>query len=100
MQRLSKRIIASALFFAVTALAVVAQQPMNMPQDQMQHHHMNIPVVQPVYPHLGRAQEKPKSPLFTLEEAQPLAAESKPTLPQAEAAPRAPKARQHQPSPS
>jgi hypothetical protein len=41
---------------------------MNMPQDQMEHHHMNIPIVQPVYPHLGRAQENPQSPLFTLAE--------------------------------
>src|SRR6267142_3082948 len=96
MQRPSKRIITSAFFFAVTALPVVAQQPMNMPQDQMQHHHMNIPVVQPVYPHLGRAQENPKSPLFTLEEAQRLASESNPTLRQAEAEIRASKARQQQ----
>src|SRR5882757_11003091 len=70
MQRPSKRIVTSALLFAVAALPVVAQQPMNMPQDQMQHHHMNIPIVQPIYPHLGRSQENPKSPLFTLEEAQ------------------------------
>ena len=69
---------------------------MNMPQDQMQHHHMNIPVVQPVYPHLGRAQENAKSILFTLEEAQRLAAESNPTLRQAEAEIRAAKARQQQ----
>src|SRR5258708_7907559 len=96
MQRPSKRIVTSALLFAVTALPVVAQQPMNMPQDQMQHHHMNIPVVQPVYPHLGRAQENPKSPLFTLEEAQRLASESNPTLRQAEAEIRASKARQQQ----
>src|SRR6266404_765724 len=96
MQRQSKRIVTSALLFAVTALPVVAQQPMNMPQDQMQHHHMNIPVVQPVYPHLGRAQENPKSPLFTLEEAQRLAAESNPTLRQADAEIRASKARQQQ----
>src|SRR5882757_1717745 len=96
MQRPSKRIIASALLFAVTALPVVAQQPMNMPQGQSEHHHMNIPVVQPFYPHLGRAQENPKSPLFTLEEAQRLAAESNPTLRQADAEIRASKARQQQ----
>src|SRR5882724_13503320 len=96
MQRLSKRIVTSALLFAITALPVVAQQPMNMPQDQSEHHHMNIPVVQPVYPHLGRAQENPKSPLFTLEEAQRLATESNPTLRQADAEIRASKARQQQ----
>src|SRR6266436_3732127 len=96
MQRPSKRIVTSALLFAVTALPVVAQQPMNMPPQEMQHHHMNIPIVQPIYPHFGRAQENPKSPLFTLEEAQRLAVESNPTLRQAEAEIRASKARQQQ----
>ena len=69
---------------------------MNMSPQEMQHHHMNIPVVEPVYPHLGRAQENSKSPLFTLEEAQRLAVESNPTLRQAEAEIRASKARQQQ----
>jgi len=88
---------AALIFILFTAvLPSPAQQPMNMPQDQMQHHHMNIPVVQPVYPHLGRAQENAKSILFTLEEAQRLAAESNPTLRQAEAEVRAAKARQQQ----
>src|SRR6267142_330393 len=88
---------ASLIFILFTAaISSTAQQPMNMPQDQSEHHHMNIPVVQPVYPHLGRAQENPKSPLFTLEEAQRLAAESNPTLRQAEAEIRASKARQQQ----
>src|SRR5260221_5879796 len=96
MQRLAKNVVTSALLFAVTAHPAVAQQPMNMPQDQMQHQHMNIPIVQPVYPHLGRAQENPKSPLFTLEEAQRFVAESNPTLRQAEAEIRASKARQQQ----
>jgi cobalt-zinc-cadmium efflux system outer membrane protein len=96
MQRLSKSVVTLALLPAVTVLPAVAQQPMNMPQDQMEHHHMNIPIVQPVYPHLGRAQENPQSPLFTLEEAQRLAAESNPTLRQAEAEIRASKARQQQ----
>ena len=96
MQRLSKNVVMLALLLAVAVLPAFAQQPMNMPQDQMQHHHMNIPVVQPVYPHLGRAQENSKSPLFTLEEAQRLAAESNPTLRQAEAEIRASKARQQQ----
>jgi cobalt-zinc-cadmium efflux system outer membrane protein len=96
MQRLSKDVAAASLLFAALALTAVAQQPMNMPQEQMQHQHMTIPVVQPVYPHLGRAQENHKSPLFTLEEAQRLAAESNPTLRQAEAEIRASKARQQQ----
>jgi cobalt-zinc-cadmium efflux system outer membrane protein len=85
------------VFSFCSALTCLAQEkPMNMPQDQMQHQHMNIPVVQPFYPHLGRAQENPQSPLFTLEEAQRLAAESNPTLRQAEAEIRASKARQQQ----
>jgi len=96
MQRLSKISVDFAFLFVFTALPAVAQQPMNMPQDQMDHHHMNIPVVQPFYPHLGRAQENPKSSLFTLEEAQRLAAESNPTLRQAETEIRASKARQQQ----
>jgi len=96
MQRLAKKSTFLVILFAIAALPTIAQQPMNMPQDQMQHHHMNIPLVQPVYPHLGRAQENPQSPLFTLEEAQRLAAESNPTLRQAEAEIRASKARQQQ----
>src|SRR6201987_4032501 len=86
------------IFFSFgSALTCLAQEkPMNMPQDQMQHQHMNIPTVQPVYPRLGRSQENRKSPLFTLEEAQRLAAESNPTLRQAEAEIRASKARQQQ----
>jgi len=86
MQRPSKRIITSALFCAVTALPVVAQQPMNMPQDQMQqqppHEHPRRPTcLSPSWPRSGTI----KSPLFTLEEAQRLAVESNPTLRQAEA---------------
>jgi cobalt-zinc-cadmium efflux system outer membrane protein len=96
LQRLSKRFDYLAILLAIAALPSFAQQPMNMPQDQMEHHHMNIPVVQPVYPHLGHAQEQSKSPLFTLEEARRLAAESNPTLRQAEAEIRASKARQQQ----
>src|SRR3984893_4930043 len=96
MPRLSKRSVYLAILFAIAAQPALAQQPMNMPEDQMDHHHMNIPVVQPIYPRLGRAQENAKSPLFTLEEAQRLAAESNPTLRQAETEIRASKARQQQ----
>ena len=78
------------------ALASAAQEPMNMPPGQMQHQHGNISVVQPVYPRLGRAQDESKLPLFTLEEAQRLAAESNPTLRQGETETRAAKARQQQ----
>ena len=83
--------------FALTLSAIFsssAQEPMS--QDQMQHHHMNVPVVQPVYPRLGRTQENPQTPLFTLDQAQSLAADSNPTLRQAEAEIRAAKARHQQ----
>jgi outer membrane protein, heavy metal efflux system len=72
-----------------------AQQPMNMPQEQM-HHHGDTPPVLPIYPRLGHAQELATGKLFTLDEAQRLAAESNPTLRQAEAEVRAAKARTQQ----
>jgi len=96
MQRVSEKFAILALLLTTALFPSLAQQPMNMPQGQMDHHHMNIPVVQPVYPHLGRAQENSSSPLFTLEAAQRIAAESNPTLHQAEAEIRASKARQQQ----
>ncbi len=96
MHRLSKKLAILTILLAMTAIGSFAQEPMNMPPGQMEHQHMNIPTVQPVYPHLGRAQENSKSPLFTLEEAQRLAADSNPTLRQAEAEIRAAKARQQQ----
>jgi outer membrane protein, heavy metal efflux system len=95
MQRASNRI-AMLVLLLTSASSSTAQEPMKMSPQEMEHHHMNIPVVQPIYPHLGRSQENPKSPLFTLEEAQRLAAESNPTLRQAEAEIRASKARQQQ----
>ncbi len=96
MHRLSKKLAILTILLAMTAFRSFTQEPMNMPPGQMEHQHMNIPTVQPVYPHLGRAQENSKSPLFTLEEAQRLAADSNPTLRQAEAEIRAAKARQQQ----
>jgi outer membrane protein, heavy metal efflux system len=96
MNRLPRRFVTLSIFLGVAVFPTVAQQPMNMSPQEMEHHHMNIPLVQPVYPHLGRAQEQSKSPLFTLDEAQRLAAESNPTLRQAEAEIRASKARQQQ----
>jgi cobalt-zinc-cadmium efflux system outer membrane protein len=68
-----------------------------MPQQEMHmHHHVEIQPVEPLYPRLGRAQEQAQGRLFTLEEAQRLAAESNPTLRQAEAEIRAAKARVRQ----
>src|SRR5215469_14120834 len=79
-----------------SAFSSHAQEPMKMPPDQMQHHHMDMTPVGPSYPRLGRAQENPARPLFTLDQAQSLAADSNPTLRQAEVEIRAAKARQLQ----
>jgi cobalt-zinc-cadmium efflux system outer membrane protein len=87
------QIVFLSLFVPISCLA---QEPTQMPPNQMHHHHGDIPVVQPVYPRLGRAQENPQTPLLTLDQAQKLAAESNPTLRQAEAEIRAAKARQQQ----
>jgi len=72
----------------------MAQQSPDMPG--MQHEHETMAPAQPSYPRMGRAQEHPRSPLFTLEDAQRLAAASNPTLRQAEAEIRAAQARQQQ----
>jgi outer membrane protein, heavy metal efflux system len=77
-----------------TLLPCMAQQQHAMPA--MQHEHSPMTPVEPVYPHMGRAQENPQSPLFTLEEAQRLATASNPTLRQAQAEIRAAKAREQQ----
>lgn len=65
---------------------------------EMQHgeHQMTMRAVEPVYPRMGKAQEQAKGPLMTLTSLQQLAAESNPTLRQAEAEIRAAKARQQQ----
>ncbi len=85
-----------AFLFFVAVFPCPAQEPMNMAPGQEHQHHSDIPVVQPVYPHLGRAQENPQTPLFTLDQAQKLAVECNPTLRQAETEIRAAKARQQQ----
>jgi cobalt-zinc-cadmium efflux system outer membrane protein len=69
---------------------------MDMPHDHEQHRHAEMQPLTPVYPRMGRAQEHPGEPLFTLEEAQRIAAETNPTLREAEAEIRAAKARQQQ----
>lgn len=73
----------------------VAQQSSSMPQEHM-HHHGDIQPVQPVYPRMGRAQEQAAGKLFTLAEAERLAAASNPTLRQADAEIRAARARRQQ----
>src|SRR5258708_38118904 len=73
----------------------VRAQEMKMPA-QEQHHQMNIPVVKPAYPRMGRAQEDATGALVALEQVEKIAGESNPTLRQAEAGIRAAKARQPQ----
>jgi cobalt-zinc-cadmium efflux system outer membrane protein len=84
--------------FIACALAVAGGargQEMQMPK-QEQHHQMEMPLVRPEYPRMGRAQENAKGALVTLEQVQKIAGESNPTLRQAEAEIRAAKARQQQ----
>src|SRR5258708_12894411 len=83
--------IASAL---LTAGPVQAQEMQMPPQEQ--HHQMNIPVVKPEFPRMGRAQENAKGALITLEQVQKIATESNPTLRQAKAEIRPATAKQRQ----
>jgi hypothetical protein len=57
---------------------------MAMPE-QMQHHHGDVSLVQPVYPRMGRAQENSGGQPVTLEQVEKMAGETNPTLRQAEA---------------
>jgi len=98
MERTFKRFALLPLLITGTFLPCPAQQPMDMSQEHSQHQHGAIPVVQPEYPRMGRAQEVAQGHLFTLEDAQRLAEQSNPTLRQAEAEIRAAKARQEQAS--
>jgi outer membrane protein, heavy metal efflux system len=85
------------LLTLLTSSAAFAQQSPPASQDQMaMHHHDHMQLVEPVYPRLGRAQEQSHEKLFTLDDAQHLAATSNPTLRQAEAEIRAAKARTQQ----
>lgn len=87
------------LFFLLGAFAfcrpALPQQSPPVPQEQM-HHHGEIQPLEPLFPRMGRAQEQAQGKLFTLEDAQRLAAQSNPTLRQAEAEIRAAKARTQQ----
>jgi outer membrane protein, heavy metal efflux system len=84
-------VVASLLAMARAARA----QEMQMPT-QEQHQHMQIAVLKPEYPRMGRSQERAKGALVTLEQAEKIAGESNPTLRQAEAEIRAAKARRQQ----
>ena len=79
----------------LAAASVARGQEMQMPKRE-QHHQMEMPLVKPEYPRMGRAQENAKGALVTLEQVQKIAIESNPTLRQAEAEIRATKARQQQ----
>jgi outer membrane protein, heavy metal efflux system len=80
---------------ATVPLTAHAQQSPPPAQEPM-HHHMNIAAIKPVFPRFGHAQENAHEKLFTLDDAQHLAAECNPTLRQAEAEIRAAKARMQQ----
>src|SRR5947209_61016 len=79
----------------LAASGVARGQEMQMP-GQEQHHPMQMAVIKPEYPQMGRAQEKVKGALVTLGQVQKIASDSNPTLRQAEAEIRAAKARQQQ----
>lgn len=79
-----------------TLAPCLAQQPMDMSHDHQQQQPVEMQPLTPAYPHMGRAQQHPTTALFTLEDAQRIAAEANPTLRQAEAEIRAAKARQQQ----
>jgi len=90
----------ATLLLCSTTLVIAAQAqektpPMHMNQ-QMQHHHGDVPLVKPEYPRMGRSQENATAPLVTLEQVEKMASETNPTLRQAEAEIRAAKARQQQ----
>jgi cobalt-zinc-cadmium efflux system outer membrane protein len=87
--------IGTMMIAGVLATGAARAQEMQMPK-QEQHHPMQMRLVKPEYPRMGRAQESAKGGLFTLEQAQKIAGESNPTLRQAEAEIRAVKARQQQ----
>jgi cobalt-zinc-cadmium efflux system outer membrane protein len=90
----------ATLLLCSTTLAITSQAqektpPMPMNQ-QMQHHHGDVPLVKPEYPRMGRAQENATAPLVTLEQVEKMASETNPTLRQAEAEIRGAKARHQQ----
>lgn len=86
-------LVTSLVAFAATA---VAQEMKMAPQQHAEHGHGEMRVIKPEYPRMGRAQERAHEGLVTLEQVQKVAADSNPTLRQAEAEIRAAKARQQQ----
>ncbi len=86
---------ATIIVSMLAAVGTARAQEMKMPAQQ-QHHQMQVAVVKPEYPRMGRSQEGAKGALVTLEQVEKIASESNPTLRQAEAEIRAAKARQQQ----
>jgi cobalt-zinc-cadmium efflux system outer membrane protein len=100
-KKFALRIVLGALAGAMTlANVVLAQEPKPSPamtmQEQMHHHHGDVPLVKPEYPQMGRAQAGAGSQVVTLDQVEAMARETNPTLRQAEAEIRAAKARQQQ----
>lgn len=91
--KLGTVIMANALGLMGTARAQEMKMP---PQQRAGHEHGEMQTIHPEYPRMGRAQEQAQGRLLTLEQAQKMAADSNPTLRQAEAEIRAAKARQEQ----
>src|SRR5579863_974025 len=92
---------AAAILSATLLIPIAHAQdktpPMTMPMNQqMPHHHGDVPLIAAQYPRMGRAQEKAGAQLVTLEQLEKMATETNPTLRQAEAEIRAAKARQQQ----
>ena len=84
-------VLAAATLFLATSVAHGRQAA---PAGHLQH--QNTPPVESLSPRMGRAQEQAHGPLFTLNDAERLAAECNPTLRQAETEIRAAKARAQQ----
>jgi cobalt-zinc-cadmium efflux system outer membrane protein len=94
MDSATKVILMILTIFLRAAAATYAQQSPPMPAGHM--HHGDMKPVEPLFPHMGRTEEQAQGKLFTLDDAQRLAAESNPTLRQAQAELRAAKARKQQ----
>ncbi len=99
-------VLATTFLFLTTLVNVARTQerlslqdpkaPPGMAAPAQMHHHGAVPLVAPVYPRMGRAQENAGAPLVTLDQVEKMASETNPTLRQAEAEIRAAKARQQQ----
>ena len=85
-----------AVLFVAMAATGRAQQPSTDVSHEHRQHNGDLQPVTPVYPRLGRAQESAQGNLFSLDDAQQLAAQLNPTLRQAEAEIRAAQARRRQ----